>query len=712
MFKVENIGLIHQSITGVKNPVLQLVGTKKNKAIEIEIYCDNTKVDYNCLNVEKEEDFNISAIIPRGTKYVTAYVINKGKKEMFFKQRMSIVKRILHKIKWTLKSFLSLLKAIFVTLGKGIRFFWKEYHFLVPPRMWGKYWKDFVSRVKVRGTKLYLEPNNINEYNQWLEKYEQPIEYKELKYKPLISIVIPVYNIGREYLAKCIDSILNQKYDNFEICLVDDASTNEETIETLREYEEKDKRVRVKYRKQNGHISNASNDGIKMAKGEFISLVDDDDELTEDALYSVVYELNKNKKLDFIYSDEDKLDTTGRRCYPNFKPDWSPDTLLSLNYICHLTTIRKTLVDKVGGFRVGFEGAQDFDLFLRVTELTDKIHHIPRILYHWRMVEGSTSMVIDNKSYAVERGKKAIEDALKRRKINGHVEVDERSTYYRVIYDIKKEPLVSIIIPTKDYADVTETCLKSLYEKTSYKNFEVILMNNNSEKEETFKLFDEYKKKYKNFKVIDANYEFNYSKINNQAVRESKGEYICLLNNDTEIVEPNWLTYMVGYAMQDHVGTVGAKLFYPDGTVQHAGTIMGLGGVASHAYIGRTKDDLGDYGRLCVPYNYAANTAACLVVSKDKFNSVKGLEEDLKVAYNDVDFNMKLLEKGYKNVFVPMAQLTHFESKSRGYDTTSEKYKRFKEEENYMYEKWDKYIKKDPYYNSNYTLSMWFKLKK
>ncbi len=712
MFKVENIGLIHQSITGVKNPVLQLVGTKKNKAIEIEIYCDNTKVDYNCLNVEKEEDFNISAIIPRGTKYVTAYVINKGKKEMFFKQRMSIVKRILHKIKWTLKSFLSLLKAIFVTLGKGIRFFWKEYHFLVPPRMWGKYWRDFVSRVKVRGTKLYLEPNNINEYNQWLEKYEQPIEYKELKYKPLISIVIPVYNIGREYLAKCIDSILNQKYDNFEICLVDDASTNEETIETLREYEEKDKRVRVKYRKQNGHISNASNDGIKMAKGEFISLVDDDDELTEDALYSVVYELNKNKKLDFIYSDEDKLDTTGRRCYPNFKPDWSPDTLLSLNYICHLTTIRKTLVDKVGGFRVGFEGAQDFDLFLRVTELTDKIHHIPRILYHWRMVEGSTSMVIDNKSYAVERGKKAIEDALKRRKINGHVEVDERSTYYRVIYDIKKEPLVSIIIPTKDYADVTETCLKSLYEKTSYKNFEVILMNNNSEKEETFKLFDEYKKKYKNFKVIDANYEFNYSKINNQAVRESKGEYICLLNNDTEIVEPNWLTYMVGYAMQDHVGTVGAKLFYPDGTVQHAGTIMGLGGVASHAYIGRTKDDLGDYGRLCVPYNYAANTAACLVVSKDKFNSVKGLEEDLKVAYNDVDFNMKLLEKGYKNVFVPMAQLTHFESKSRGYDTTSEKYKRFKEEENYMYEKWDKYIKKDPYYNSNYTLSMWFKLKK
>ena len=246
----------------------------------------------------------------------------------------------------------------------------------------------------------------------------------------------------------------------------------------------------------------------------------------------------------------------------------------------------------------------------------------------------------------------------------------------------------------------------------TYKNYEVILMNNNSEEEDTFKLFDKYKKKYKNFRVIDANYEFNYSKINNQAVKESKGDYICLLNNDTEIIEPNWLTYMVGYAMLDHVGTVGAKLLYPDDTVQHAGTIMGLGGVASHAYIGASKDDLGDYGRLRVPYNYAANTAACLVINKKKFLEVDGLEEELKVAYNDVDFNMKMLAKGYYNVFVPMALLHHFESKSRGLDTTSEKYKRFKEEEKILYDRWNDLIQNDPFYNPNFSKKGWFKLKK
>lgn len=708
----KNVGIKSLSISGIRNPFLEITGTFKDENSEIQIYCDDKKIEYNQIATQDDKDFIINACLPKTTKYVKCYIVNGNKKEIFLKKRMRVIDRIFHKVKWKAKERVSLFKAIFITLGKGVRYFWKEYHFLVPPKMWKKYWKDFVGRVKVRGVKYYLEPNNIHDYNTWINKYEIKTEYIDLKYKPLISIIIPVYNIGKEYLCKCLDSILNQKYENFEICLVDDCSSNEETINTLKEYEEKDSRVKVKFRKENGHISKASNDGIKMAKGEFITLVDDDDELTEDALYSVVYELNNNKKLDFIYSDEDKLNLEGRRCYPNFKPNWSPDTLLSLNYICHLTTIRKSLVDKVGGFRVGYEGAQDYDLFLRVTEITNNILHIPKILYHWRMVEGSTSMVIDNKSYAVDRGKKAIEDALERRKIKGHVEIDKETTYYKVIYDIDKEPLVSIIIPTKDYADVTETCLKSLYEKTTYKNFEIILMNNNSEKDETYKLFDKYQKMYKNFKVYDANYDFNYSKINNDAVKKAKGEYVCLLNNDTEIIEPNWLTYMVGYAMQKHVGTVGAKLFYPDDTVQHAGTILGLGGVASHAYIGSSQYDHGDYGRLSVPYNYAANTAACIVISKKKMLEVNLLEENLKVAYNDVDFNIKLLDKGYYNVFVPMAKLHHFESKSRGYDTTSEKFKRFKQEEKFMYEKWSNYINNDPFYNSNYSKNAWFKLSK
>ena len=319
-------------------------------------------------------------------------------------------------------------------------------------------------------------------------------------------------------------------------------------------------------------------------------------------------------------------------------------------------------------------------------------------------------MKMSSKSYALDRGKKAIENALKRRKIEADVRIDDRSFYYIVDYIIEKEPLVSIIIPTKDYADTLDTCLKSLYDKTTYNNYEVIVVNNNSEEKETFKLFDTYKNKYTNFKVIDANYEFNYSKINNEAVKKVKGEYICLLNNDTEIISPDWLTVMVGYAMQDHVGAVGPKLLYPDNTVQHAGVIMGLGGVASHAYIDSKREDLGMYGRLRVPYDYAGVTAACLVVAKKKYLEVNGLEEDLKVAYNDVDLNLKLLEKGYYNLCVPQVEMYHFESKTRGLDTTPKKLERFNKEQDYMYKKWPKYMEKDPFYNINFAKKMWFVL--
>ena len=695
---------------GVKNPTITFEGTKNVDYIEPKIYEDNKEIEYSINPVSSKDEFSIVCTLNKNKSIVKVF---DKKNNNVYTYKNYPLKRIITKIKRKISRFFIIFRAFFITLGKGIVFFWKKYHFLVPPKLWKKYLTDFKTRVRYRDTNSFNNPYNMEEYNKWINKYEKEDgELINFKYKPLISILIPVYNIGKRYLDDCVNSILDQTYENFEICLVDDASTNEETISALKELESKDKRIKVKYRKENGHISKATNDALKMAKGEFISLVDDDDLLTKNALYEVVKALNNNKKLDFIYSDEDKLNKHGRRCDPNFKPDFSPDTLLSLNYICHLTTIRKTLVEKVGGFEVGLEGAQDYDLFLKCTEKTKNIYHIPKILYHWRMVEGSTSMEIDNKSYAVLKGKKAIENALKRRKIEANVLVDEKSTYYIVDYIIKKEPLVSIIIPTKDYADTTRTCLESLYKKTTYKNFEVLLVNNNSEKEETFKLFEEYKNKYKNFKVIDANYEFNYAKINNEAARESKGEYLCLLNNDTEVISPDWLTKLVSYAMQEHVGCVGPKLYYPDTTIQHGGVIIGLGGVASHAYIGSPRVDKGDYGRLCVPYDYAGVTAACLVVKKDKFFEVNGLEEDLKVAYNDIDFDLKLLEKGYYNVFIPMVELYHYESKSRGYDTTSEKYKRFKIEADYMYKKWDKYIKADPYYNQNYSKNAWFKLDK
>ena len=704
-FKIKKVYLF-----GVKNPTITFEGTKNVDIIEPKIYEDGVELKYAINPLPDKNEFSIVSTLNKSRS--TIRVFDK-KNNKVYTYKNFLLRRVMTKILRKFSRLFQIIRAVFITLGKGIVFFWKKYHFLVPPKLWKKYFNDFKARVRYRDTNSYNNPYNVEEYNKWIAKYEKEDEkLEELKYKPLISVLIPVYNIGKEYLFDCINSILDQTYTNFEICLVDDCSTKDETKEALKELESKDKRIKIKYRKQNGHISAATNDALKMAKGEFVSLVDDDDLLTKNALYEVVKALNKNKKLDFIYSDEDKINVRGRRCDPNFKPDFSPDTLLSLNYICHLTTIRKSLVEKVGGFEVGLEGAQDYDLFLKCTERTKNIYHIPKILYHWRMVEGSTSMVIDNKSYAVEKGKKAIENALKRRKIDGTVSIDEKTTYYIVDYKLKKEPLVSIIIPTRDYADTTRVCLESLYSKTSYKNFEVILANNNSEKEETFKLFEEFKKKHKNFRVVDANYEFNYAKINNDAVKESKGEYICLLNNDTEVISPDWLTKLVGYASQEHVGCVGPKLLYPDTTVQHGGVIIGLGGVASHAYIGSPRVDLGDYGRLCVPYNYSGVTAACLVVKKSKFLEVKGLEEDLKVAYNDIDFDLKLIDKGYYNVFIPMVELYHYESKSRGYDTTSEKYKRFKIEEDYMFKKWDKYIKYDPFYNPNYAKNAWFKLDK
>ena len=551
-----------------------------------------------------------------------------------------------------------------------------------------------------------------------LAKVELPIEENpHFEYNPLISICIPVYNVERKYLSECIDSILNQTYENFEICLSNDCSTLLETIDTLNEYEQKDKRIKVYHRKENGHISRATNDALNMATGEFIGLMDNDDILARNALAECVKVLNENKNLDFIYTDEDKMDMNGLRCDPHFKSDYAPDTLLGSNYICHFEIIRKSLIDSIGGFRVGYEGAQDYDLFLRVLEQTtvEKVYHIPKILYHWRKIEGSTAATIDSKGYAVERGRMAVEDALKRRNINGTVSIHPKVPYYLVSYGYSKEPLVSIIIPTRDYADITENCLKSIFEKTTYQNFEVIIMNNNSEKKETFELFNKYKQKYSNFRVIDANYEFNYSKINNQGVREAKGEYLVLLNNDTEIITPNWLEIMVGYAMQPHIGAVGAKLLYPDNTVQHAGIILGIGGIAQHCFIENPREDVGFYGRLSVPFNYSAVTAACLMISKEKYNEVNGLEETLQVAFNDVDFNLKLIDKGYYNICLNHVELYHHESKSRGDDTIdmkSEKYRRFVSEHDYMKDKWGYLLYSDRFYNPNLSLKKAFVLDK
>lgn len=713
-------------VHGIINPAFIMRGNCDLKKYSLEAIVDGQKRRAQFNPDLATDNYELYLQLSDKDYKIEIYLIHDDKRELICTRVNTLFKRIKSKIRTLLKKiceglskFKTKIGLNIYAFGKEFKFIVKNYHCILTPSRLKESWQR-IKQTKRNRAKNFGLINFFNqkEYLEWLAKVELPIEENpHFEYNPLISICIPVYNVERKYLSECIDSILNQTYENFEICLSNDCSTLLETIDTLNEYEQKDKRIKVYHRKENGHISRATNDALNMATGEFIGLMDNDDILARNALAECVKVLNENKNLDFIYTDEDKMDMNGLRCDPHFKSDYAPDTLLGSNYICHFEIIRKSLIDSIGGFRVGYEGAQDYDLFLRVLEQTtvEKVYHIPKILYHWRKIEGSTAATIDSKGYAVERGRMAVEDALKRRNINGTVSIHPKVPYYLVSYGYSKEPLVSIIIPTRDYADITENCLKSIFEKTTYQNFEVIIMNNNSEKKETFELFNKYKQKYSNFRVIDANYEFNYSKINNQGVREAKGEYLVLLNNDTEIITPNWLEIMVGYAMQPHIGAVGAKLLYPDNTVQHAGIILGIGGIAQHCFIENPREDVGFYGRLSVPFNYSAVTAACLMISKEKYNEVNGLEETLQVAFNDVDFNLKLIDKGYYNICLNHVELYHHESKSRGDDTIdmkSEKYRRFVSEHDYMKDKWGYLLYSDRFYNPNLSLKKAFVLDK
>ena len=597
------------------------------------------------------------------------------------------------------KHFFSKIEKIIYLSKKAIYFAWYRHHFLIPPRVMIKYIRSFIVALKRGNTTSNLFTNQSS-YLKWFEQNKEQKLVKKFTYEPLYSFIIPTYNVSRKYLKECLDSILSQGYQNFEICIADDHSTLKETIDTLKEYEKMDKRIKVTYRKENGMISIASNTAIKMAKGEFIILVDNDDTIEQNSLYYITEALNKDKTIDFIYTDEDKIDFKGNYMEPHFKPDYSPDTLMGVNYICHLSCIRKKLIEEVGYFRKEYDGSQDYDLFLRITEKTNHIHHIEKVLYHWRQTPTSTAGYLGNKSYAYQAGKRAIEDALKRRKLKGSVLDNPRVSTYLVKYDNNNE-LISIIIPMRDKAKITKRCIDSIYEKATYKNFEIILVDNNSKEEETFHMINEYKNKYKNFKSIRLECDFNYSYINNEAVKHAKGDYILFLNNDTEVLTENFMEYMLGYARLGHIGCVGIKLLYPDKLVQHAGVVLGFGGIAGHIYVANNYYDNGLFGRLVMPYNYTAVTAACLLIKKEKFLNVKGFDEKLTVALNDVDLNLKQLKKGYYNVCLSNIEMYHYESKSRGYEASKEKHERFLNEQKYMKEKWGNYLEKDKYFSKN-----------
>ena len=584
-------------------------------------------------------------------------------------------------------------------------------------RLWIKAKKGFKYMAKngishtIQRAKIEKLRNQAS-YPNWLARNEvldieaMTQEIATFHYQPKISIAMPVYNVEEKWLRLCIDSILNQVYTNWELCMADDASTDPNVKKILTEYQQLDERIRVVFREQNGHISEATNSALAIATGEFVALLDNDDELAINAFYEVVRVLNENPELDLIYSDEDKIDMDGNRSDPAFKPDWSPDLLLGTNYISHLGVYRRSILEEIGGFRKGYEGSQDYDLVLRFTEKTTKerIKHIPKVLYYWRMLPTSTAVDQGSKGYAFEAGLRAVQDALVRRGINGHATHGAANGLYDVYYDIKSDKLVSIIIPTKNgYKDV-QRCVSSIIEKTTYQNYEIIMADNGSTDPKMHELYAEFEQQLPGrFFVESIDIPFNFSTINNRAVKKAHGEYLLFLNNDTEVITENWLTLMVSFAQQERIGCVGAKLLYPNNTVQHAGVILGLGGVAGHGHYGYPHGDLGYFGRLAINVNYSAVTAACLLMKKADFDAVGGFEEAFTVAFNDVDLCLKVQALGRDNVWLHEAELYHFESQTRGYDDKGKKKKRFEQEKVMMEEKWGPLIENDPFYNPNLT---------
>ena len=562
---------------------------------------------------------------------------------------------------------------------------------------------------------------SINEqYQIWLKKnypskndlIKQKNLQKKFKYRPLISIITSVYNPDEKWLRSCIESVLRQSYDNWELCLADDCSTKPYVKKVLNEYSKKDKRIKVVYRTENGHISKASNSSLKIATGEFVALLDHDDDLSPQALYKIVEVLNKNQNIDFIYSDEDKLELDGRHVDPFFKPDWSPDMLMSLNYICHLSVIRKELIDKIGGFRVGYEGSQDYDLILRITEKTNKIYHIPNILYSWRKIPNSTATVYSAKSYANQASIKALQDSLKRRKISGYVENGLVEGSFRTKYKIIGKPLVSIIIPTKDKTEYLKKCVSSILKKTTYDNYEILIVDTGSTEKETKKYYTALGK-IKKIKFLNWNKTFNYSSVNNYAVSKSEGKYVLLLNNDTEVITTDWIESMLEHAQRKNVGAVGAKLLYPNGKIQHAGVVLGIkGGNIKRGVAGHIQkitldipQGLAMLNSINIIRNYSAVTAACLMISKEKYLKVKGLDDKFRIAFNDIDLNLKLLNNGYLNVYTPYAKLYHHESISVGTPQQGTRnIDEFNKEIELIITKWDNLLEHDPFYNKNLSL--------
>lgn len=554
-----------------------------------------------------------------------------------------------------------------------------------------------------------------NDYAEWIRRYDTLTDESRttmharingLAHQPIISVMMPTYNPKPEWLIEAIKSVRNQIYPHWELCIADDASTDKVIRPILQRYAKEDSRIKVVFREKNGHISAASNSALDLVNGEYVALLDNDDLLNEHALFWVVDAIASNPDARLIYSDEDKVDQAGRRYSPYFKPDWNPDLFLSQNMIGHLGVYRTDLVKKLGGFREGYEGAQDYDLALRCTEQLSpqQIVHIPRVLYHGRSHPGSTAQAGSEKKYALVAGERALNDHFSRIKVAAKAELLDLGVY-RARYTIPtKAPLVSLIIPTRNGLALIKQCIDSIFAKTTYKNYEILIVDNNSDEPDTLAYFASLADN-KRIRVLRDERPFNYSALNNAAVWQARGEYLGLINNDIEVISPEWLDEMMGLAIQPGVGAVGARLWYPNDTLQHGGVITGLGGLVGYSHKHLPRGWLGYFARAQLIQSFSVVTAACLVVKKSIYEEVRGLDEtNLKVSFNDVDFCLRVRETGYRNVWTPYAELYHHEFATRGYDDTPEKQLRLINEVIYMHKRWGNLLMNDPAYSPNLTL--------
>ncbi|KAG8150528.1 glycosyltransferase family 2 protein [Burkholderia catarinensis] len=589
---------------------------------------------------------------------------------------------------------------------------------LVVRKAYGIFRREGLAGVKSRiawlraGAPGVVDPNL---YAEWVRRYDQIDDATRVAIReriagfassPLISVVMPVYNPDPKWLVEAIESICGQLYPHWELCIADDVSTDPAIRPLLERYAAQDQRIKVAFREKNGHISAASNTALELVTGTWVALFDHDDLLPEHALYCVADAIVCDPSIRMIYSDEDKIDGSGKRREPYFKCDWNPDLFLSQNMFSHLGVYQKALLDEIGGFRVGYEGSQDYDLALRCVDRAgaETIHHIPRVLYHWRVHAESTASGTDAKPYAVVAGERALNDHFERMGIRAVAEYAGNG--YRARYAMQNPvPLVSLIIPTRNGLDLIRQCIKSIVGKSTYGNYEIIVVDNGSDDPATLDYLASLKSDGR-FRVLRDDRSFNFSALCNSGVEAANGEIVGLLNNDVEVISPEWLSEMVSIAMQPGVGAVGAKLLYPNDTVQHAGVVLGLGGVAGHVHKHIPRRSFGYFGRASLISSFTAVTAACMIVRKSVYREVAGMnEQNLSVAFNDIDFCIRLREAGYRHVWTPYAELYHHESATRGYEDDPVKQARFAGEVEYMQTHWAELLRDDPSYSPNLTLN-------